>query len=98
MGRMPAVLALGTGLGHLQLVLQEGVPRALLARRWHAMLGLRPSSSIASAGLAGEWKSGQRRWVGVAPREKGWDAGRGARIAAGHAVRGRGKLTATKVW
>ena len=98
MGKVPAVLALGTGLGHLQLVLQESVPRVLLARRWHAMLGLRPSSSIASAGLAGEWKSGQGRWVGVAPREKGWDAGQGPRIAAGHAVKGRRKLQATKVW
>ena len=98
MGEVPAVLAVGTGLGYLRLVLQEGVPRALLARRWHAMLGLRPSRSIASVGLAGEWKSGQRRLVGVAPREKGWDAGRGARIAAGHAVRGRRKLMATKVW
>ena len=69
MGKLPAVLALGTGLGHLQLVLQEGVPRVLLARRWHAMLGLHPSSPIASVGLAGEWKSGLGRRVGAAPRE-----------------------------
>ena len=60
MGRMPAVLALGTGLGYLQLVLQESVPRVLLARRWHAMLGLHPSSPIASVGLAGEWKKWTR--------------------------------------
>ena len=69
MGKLSAVLALGTGLGHLQLVLQEGVPRVLLARRWHAMLGLHPSSPIASVGLAGEWKSGLGRRVGAAPRE-----------------------------
>ena len=60
MGKLSAVLALGTGLGYLQLVLQEGVPRALRARRWHAMLGLRPSRPTASVDLAGEWKKRTR--------------------------------------
>ena len=96
MGRMPEVLALGTGSGHLQHVLQESVPRVLLARCWHAMLGLHPSSPIASVGLAGEWKSGLGRRVGAAPRGDGCDAGRCPRTVAGHAVKGEGKLIATK--
>ena len=56
MGGVPEMLAHRVGLGTLWLMSQVGVPGALLARCWHSMLGLHPSSVKTSISLAGEWK------------------------------------------
>ena len=105
------MLAVGTGLGYLRLVLQEGVPRALLARRWHAMLGLRTSRPTASVDLAGEWKkrtratgrcgtAGKRlgRWPGAPHRRRPCRKREKKAPSNKGVVRCSGTKTPLKIW